>query len=24
VSFSDMSGLVVTGVWNETLKRVEF
>ncbi len=24
VSFSDMSDLVVTGVWNETLKRVEF
>ena len=24
VSFSDMSGLVVTGVWNEALKRVEF
>ena len=24
VSFSDMTGLVVTGVWNETLKRVEF
>ena len=24
VSFSDMSGLAVTGVWNETLKRVEF
>ena len=24
VSFSDMSGLLVTGVWNETLKRVEF
>lgn len=24
VSFSDMSGLEVTGVWNETLKRVEF
>ena len=24
VSFSDMSGLVVTGVWNEKLKRVEF
>lgn len=24
VSFADMSGLVVTGVWNETLKRVEF
>lgn len=23
-SFSDMSGLLVTGVWNETLKRVEF
>lgn len=24
VSFSDMTGLMVTGVWNETLKRVEF
>lgn len=24
VSFSDMADLVVTGVWNETLKRVEF
>lgn len=24
VSFSDMTDLVVTGVWNETLKRVEF
>lgn len=24
VSFSDMSGLLVTGVWNDTLKRVEF
>lgn len=24
VSFSDMSDLLVTGVWNETLKRVEF
>ena len=24
VSFPDMSGLLVTGVWNETLKRVEF
>lgn len=24
VSFADMSDLVVTGVWNETLKRVEF
>lgn len=24
VTFSDMSGLVVTGVWNETLQRVEF
>ena len=24
VAFGDMSGLVVTGVWNETLKRVEF
>lgn len=24
VSFSDMTGLLVTGVWNETLKRVEF
>ena len=24
VSFSDMSGLVVTGVWNEALERVEF
>ena len=24
VSFSDMTGLTVTGVWNETLKRVEF
>lgn len=24
VSFADMSGLVVTGVWNEALKRVEF
>ena len=24
VSFSDMSGLVVTGVWNEMLRRVEF
>ena len=24
VSFSDMSGLTVTGVWNEALKRIEF
>ncbi len=24
VSFSDMSDLVVTGVWNETMKRIEF
>ncbi len=24
VSFSDMSDLEVTGVWNETMKRVEF
>ena len=24
VSFSDMDGLIVTGVWNEPLKRVEF
>ncbi len=24
VAFSDMSGLVVTGVWNEPMKRIEF